>query len=130
MSDHDTTTRIETHPTHQPGARDEGAATQHQRHADRFLDDLQRLLRAVWDGAARLIRQGNRRRVTLRSREGEVWVRMPLTLALLLVVLLTPAWPLLVVLVAVGFAVGAQLSVERHAQAPGGAGPHTSDGAA
>jgi hypothetical protein len=129
MSDHDTTTRIETHPAPQAAPRDAGAATQRERGADRFLDDLQRLLRAGWDGAARLVRQGNRRRVTLRSREGEVWVRMPLTLTLLVVVLLTPAWPLLVVLVAVGFAVGAQLSVERHTPARGDTGPQTSDGA-
>ena len=128
MSDHDTTTRIETQPV--PHTRDEGATTGREGRGDRLLDDLQRLLRAGWDGAVRLVRQGNRRRVTLRSREGEVWVRMPLTLTLLLVVLLMPAWPLLVVLVAVGFAVGAQLSVERHAQTPEGAGHHTSDGTA
>ncbi len=129
MSDHDTT-RIETRRAPQAGPRDDGAATRGERRGERFLDDLQRLLRAGWDAAARLVRQGNRRRVTLRSREGEVWVRMPLTLTLLLVVLLTPAWPLLLVLVAVGFAVGAQLSVERLAETPGGAEPRTSDGAA
>ncbi|TVR89415.1 MAG: DUF4342 domain-containing protein [Trueperaceae bacterium] len=129
MSDHDTT-RIETRPAPQAGPHDGGAATRRERRGERFLDDLQRLLRAGWIAAARLVRQGNRRRVTLRSREGEVWVRMPLTLTLLVVVLLTPAWPLLLVLVAVGFAVGAQLSVERLAQASGEAGPRTSDGAA
>ena len=106
MSDHDTTTR------------------------DRFTSELQRLLRAGWDAAVRLVRQGNRRRVTLRSREGDVWVRMPLTLTLLVVLLLTPAWPLLAMLVVLGFAVKAQLSVERHTPAPGSAGPRTSDGAA
>jgi len=130
MSDHDTSTRIETHPAPQADPRAAGADTQRERRGDRFLDDLQRLLRTGWDGAVRLVRQGNRRRVTLRSREGEVWVRMPLPLALLVVMLLTPAWPLLVVLVAVGFAVGAQLSVERHAPAAGDTGPRTSDGAA
>jgi hypothetical protein len=86
-------------------------------------------LRVALGRPARLVRQGNRRRVTLRSREGEVWVRMPLTLTLLVVLLLTPAWPLLVVLVAVGFAVGAQLSVERHTPARWGRAP-PSDGAA
>ncbi len=86
---------------------------------ERFLDEAQRLLRSAWDAAARLVRKGNRRRLTLRSRTGETWVRMPLTLAVLLGLLLLPYWPLLVVLVVIGFAVGAQLSVERHA----GGGP-------
>jgi hypothetical protein len=131
MSDHDTaTTPPATHPEPRTVPGDPGATARAESGWQRVLDDVQRVLRAGWDIAARLIRQGNRRRVTLRSREGEVWARMPLTLTLLVVALLLPAWPLLVVLVVVGFAAGAQLSVERHASAPDEAVPSAPDGAA
>ena len=123
-----------TNPTpHAPDASASGqgatSATEPPRR-DRFLAEAERLLRAAWDVAVRLVRQGNRRRATLRSREGEVWVRMPLTLAVLVTALLLPAWPLLVVLIAVAFAVGAQLSVERLTADPGAPRPETPNGAA
>lgn len=75
---------------------------------------LQHLLEQAYRAGEHLVRQGNRRRLTLRDRGGEVWIRLPLTLAVIVTLLLLPAWPLLVVLVVVGFAIGAQLSVERH----------------
>ncbi len=95
--------------------------------SERFLAELQRLCQAVWDTTLRLVRQGNRRRLTLRSRSGEVWVRMPLTLGVLLAIVVIPYWPLLVVLIAIGFAVGAQLSLERQAPSPSGNEPHASN---
>ncbi len=96
---------------------------------ERFLADLQRSFQAAWDAVLRLVRQGNRRRLTLRSRSGEVWVRLPLTLAVLLAIVMIPYWPLLVVLIVLGFAVGAQLSVERLAPTQSGDEPHASNGA-
>ena len=97
---------------------------------------LQHLLEQAAGAAERLLRQGNRRRVTLTDRHGEVWVRLPLTLAVLVTLLLLPAWPVLVVLAVAGFAVGAQLSVERHeprasathAPAPDAAAPDGHEG--
>jgi hypothetical protein len=97
---------------------------------ERAGSEAQRLLGVVWETGARLVRQGNQRRLTLRSRDGEAWVRMPLTLAALLALLLLPYWPLLVVLIVIGFAVGAQLSVERNAAMTLGNGPGAPDGAA
>ncbi len=97
--------------------------------SERSLAELQRLLQAAWDATVRLVRQGNRRRLTLRSRSGEVWVRMPLTLAVLLAIVMIPYWPLLVVLIVIGFAVGAQLSLERQTPSPSANEPHASNGA-
>jgi len=97
--------------------------------SERFLAAFQRLFRSAWEAAHRLVRQGNRRRLTLRSRSGEVWVRMPLTLAVLLAIVMIPYWPLLVVLIVIGFAVGAQLSLERQTPSPSANEPHTSNGA-
>jgi len=79
---------------------------------------LQALLNSAWRHGERLVRQGNRRRLTLRNRDGEVWVRLPLTLAAIVTLLLVPYWPLLVLLIVIGFAAGAQLSVERLESTP------------
>ena len=83
-----------------------------------FLDALRRFLSVAWEAVQELVRQGNRRRVTLRSRDGAVMGRAPLTIAVLVLLVAIPAWPLLLVLVVVGFAVGAQLSVERLDESP------------
>ena len=122
-----------TNPTqHAPDATNAtpgATSATHEPRRERFVAEAERVLRAAWDAGVELVRQGNRRRATLRSRAGEVWVRMPLTLALLVTVLLLPAWPLLVVLIVVGFAVGAQLSVERLTDDPGAAPPEAPNGA-
>ncbi len=97
---------------------------------DRFLEQLQQVARTAWDATLRLVRIGNRRRLTLRSRSGEVWVRLPMTLVVLLALLLVPYWPLLVVLIVIGFAVGAQASVERVAAAAAPDEPHVPNGTA
>lgn len=71
---------------------------------------------AEWiaDAVVRLLRQGNRRRLTLRGKGGEVWLRLPLTLAALIVLVAAVNWlGVVVLLVVVAFAVGAQVSVER-----------------
>lgn len=78
-----------------------------------FLDAFRRFLSTAWEAVQELVRQGNRRRVTVRSRDGSVMGRAPLTIAVLVLLIAIPVWPLLLVLVVVGFAVGAQLSVER-----------------
>ncbi len=102
-------------------ARSDTGSTTSSRQGERFWRPFEHLLRDLWDTLTKLVRQGNRRRVTLRNREGEVWVRMPLTLAALLALLLLPYWPLLVVLIVIGFAVGAQLAIERqHDEQPSG----------
>lgn len=103
--------------SHRHANTDTGRATS-SRNDERFWAPFEHLARNLWDTLATLVRQGNRRRVTLRSRDGEVWVRMPLTLVALLALLLLPSWPLLVVVIVVGFAVGAQVAVERQHEAP------------
>ncbi len=97
--------------------------------SEQLLAELQRLFQTAWDATLRLVRQGNRRRLSLRSRSGEVWVRMPLTLAVLLAIVMIPYWPLLVVLIVIGFAVSAQLSLERQTPSPSANEPHASNGA-
>lgn len=106
-----------TQATAQPQGPGQTGAPDDRSDADRFFAQLQHVMRVTWEAGVRLVRIGNRRRLTLRSRTGEVWVRMPITLVVLLALLLVPYWPLLVVLVVVGFAVGAQASVERVAAA-------------
>ena len=98
--------------------------------SERFQAEFQRLFQSAWDATLRLVRQGNRRRLTLRSRSGEVWVRMPLTLAVLLAIVMIPSWPLLIVLIVIGLAVGAEVSLERQAPTQSGSEPHPSNGAA
>jgi hypothetical protein len=103
-----------------PQGSSQAATAAHERSdgTDRVFAQLQHVLRVAYEAVVRLVRIGNRRRLTLRSRTGEVWVRMPVTLVALLGLLLVPYWPLLVVLVIIGFAVGAQASVERVAPEP------------
>jgi hypothetical protein len=75
---------------------------------------LRRAAQWLADGTVNLIRHGNRRRITLRGRNGDVWLRLPLTLAALLVLVATINWlALLVLVLVVVFAAGAQVSVER-----------------
>ena len=115
--------------SHRHASADTGTTTS-SRQGEGFWTQFEHLARTLGDVITRLVRQGNRRRVTLRSREGEVWVRMPLTLAALLALLLLPYWPLLVVLIVVGFAVGAQVAVERQPDAPSSDAPGRGDGTA
>ena len=115
--------------SHHHASADTGGTTS-SHHGERFWTQFEHLARNLADVLTRLVRQGNRRRVTLRSREGEVWVRMPLTLAALLALLLLPYWPLLVVLIVVGFAVGAQVAVERQPHEPMDDMPGRGDGTA
>ena len=78
---------------------------------DRFTAALHR----VGAGLDELVRRGNRRRVTLRDREGTVWLRLPLTLAAILVIVTAVSWAFFVVvlLAILLFALGFQLSIER-----------------
>ena len=116
-------------PDSQRHTTSDTGGTTSSRQQERFWAQFEHLVRSLWSALTRLVRQGNRRRVTLRSRDGEVWVRMPLTLAALLALLLLPYWPLLVVLIVIGFAVGAQLAVERQHDEPSGGAPSVGDAA-
>ena len=118
------------HTDSQRHASADNGGTTSSRQWERFWTQFEHLARTLGDVITRLVRQGNRRRVTLRSRDGEVWVRMPLTLAALLALLLLPYWPLLVVLIVIGFAVGAQVAVERQPDAPSSDAPGRGDGTA
>lgn len=112
----------------QASASPREASSEHVSGSERFLAELQQLFQTAWDATLRLVRQGNRRRLTLRSRNGEVWVRMPLTLAVLLAIVVIPSWPLLLALIVIGFAVGAQLSLDRQTPSAAADEPHPSNG--
>jgi hypothetical protein len=91
---------------------------------ERLNAALQRLVDVLTD----LVRRGNRRRLTLRGRSGDLWLRLPLTLAAVLVLIALVQWPFATVLLAiVAFAFGAQLSVDRERDvqqaAPGNGDP-------
>jgi len=77
---------------------------------DRVLAALRRVGRSLDDVA----RRASRRRVTLRGRDGTLWVRLPLVVAALIVLLVAVWWLPLVILAAIAlFALGGQLSVDR-----------------
>ena len=78
-------------------------------------DEFTAALRRFGAGVGEVVRRGNRRRVTLRDREGTVWLRLPLTLAAILVILAVVSWAffIVVLLAIVLFALGFQVSIER-----------------
>jgi hypothetical protein len=87
-------------------------------------DRIDAALRRLGATLERLFAHMQRRRVTLRDRNGSVWARMPMTLAVILLVLAVVYWlPIVVLLMIVGFALGAQLSVDVATPAPARA-PH------
>jgi hypothetical protein len=90
---------------------------------DRFTAALHRFGASV----SELVRRGNRRRVTLRDRQGTVWLRLPLSLAAVLLIVAVVSWAFFVVvlLAIVLFALGFQLSIDRQIDdAHGGADGH------
>jgi hypothetical protein len=94
-------------------------------------DRLVAALRRIGDSLAELIRRGNRRRVTLRGRDGTVWLRLPLTLAAVLALIALTSWLAVTALVVVAlFALGVQLSVERQADPRAAPGAAPNDGTA
>jgi len=61
-----------------------------------FWDRVGEIARATWSALGHLFKEGNRRQLALRKRDGEVLVRLPLTVAALIALfLLWKAWPLL-----------------------------------
>jgi hypothetical protein len=77
---------------------------------DRLVGAVRRLGLRLED----LVRRARFRRVTLRGRDGTVWVRLPLLLAALVVTIAAVWWLPLVVLAAIAlFALGGQLTIDR-----------------
>ncbi|MBA2666838.1 MAG: DUF4342 domain-containing protein [Trueperaceae bacterium] len=100
---HDATTTGDTTPgsVRRPANTSVGA---------RFSEAAGRLGASLED----LVRRGNRRSVTLRGRTGTTWLRLPLTLAVVLVVVASVAWlPLVIVATILLFALRAEIAVDR-----------------
>jgi hypothetical protein len=78
---------------------------------DRFSAAVRRL----GEGLEDLLRRGNRRRLSVRGRDGTVWLRLPLTVAAVVAIVLAATWFFgTVLLIVVLFALGFQVSVDRH----------------
>jgi len=83
-------------------------------------DHLGDVLKMIWRALGRLVREGNRRQLALRNRNGIVLVRLPLTVAALIgLFLLWKLWPLLLLLVIVLFALRGSVVILRR-EASGG----------
>ncbi len=75
-------------------------------------NSLEAALRAAVRGVGRLLREGNRRQLLLRDRDGRTLFRLPLTIAALIgLFLLWKAAPLLILAVIVVFALRASFVV-------------------
>ena len=77
-------------------------------------DNLGDTFEMIWRALGRLIREGNRRQLALRNRDGHVLLRLPLTVAALIgLFLLWKLWPVLLLLVIVLFALRGSLVILR-----------------
>ena len=84
---------------------------------------LQSLARNSLRGLNRLWREGNRRQFVLRGRDSRTFLRVPLTLAVLLALfLLWKAAPLLIVAIIIAFVLKVQFVITKEVRRSGGPG--------
>ena len=102
---------------------DERDRTDSQRNDTRrndLWDTLGDAVETAWRALLQLIREGNRRAIAFRNREGEVLLKLPLTVAALIALaLLWWAWPALLLVALVLVALRGSVVILRKDRAEG-----------